>query len=116
MPLIFHITTPEAWTEALEVGAYHGDTLATEGFIHCSTAGQVARVANARFRGWADLVLLCISTERLAPDLRYEPAEAGELFPHIYGPLNVDAVVDIVDFPPGSDGQFVLPKSIPRAP
>lgn len=116
MPLIFHITTPEAWKEALEVGAYHGDTLATEGFIHCSTAGQVVRVANARFQGREDLALLCIVTERLAAELRYEPAEAGEMFPHIYGPLDVDAVVDVVDFPPGPDGQFVLPGTIPPAP
>ncbi len=116
MPLIFHITTAEAWKEALEVGAYHGDTLTTEGFIHCSTAPQVTRVANARFRGRKDLVLLCIRTDLLNPELRYDPAEAGELFPHIYGPLNVDAVVDVVDFPPEPDGQFVLPRRIPQAP
>ncbi len=116
MALIFHITTPAAWKEALEVGAYHGDTLTTEGFIHCSTARQVARVANARFGGRTGLALLCIVTGRLIPELRYEPAEAGELFPHIYGPLNVDAVVDVVDLPPGPDGQFVLPASIPRGP
>ncbi len=114
MPLIFHITTHEAWKEALEVGAYHGDILTTEGFIHCSTAQQVVRVANALFRGRADLVLLCIRTDRLNPELHYDPAETGELFPHIYGPLNVEAVVDVVDFPPEPDGRFVLPGRIPR--
>ena len=114
MPTIFHITTREAWSQAVGAGTYRGDTLATEGFIHCSTREQVARVANARFHGRSGLVLLCIVPEQVAPEIRYEPAEAGELFPHIYGPLNLDAVTEVVDFPPRADGSFVLPAGKAR--
>ena len=114
MPQIFHITTPEAWSQATEAGSFRGDTLATEGFIHCSTRAQVIRVSNARFHGRSGLVLLCIAPERVGPEIRYEPAEAGELFPHIYGPLNLDAVTDVVHFPPEADGSFVLPAVLPR--
>lgn len=112
MSTILHITTPDAWNEALATGLYRGDTLATEGFIHCSTAAQVVRVADARFGGRAGLVLLCIDADRVGSDVRYEPAEAGELFPHIYGPLNIDAVALVVPFEPGPDGRFALPREL----
>src|SRR5687768_17360062 len=85
---IFHITQRAAWLEAQREGYYRGDTLDTEGFVHCSTREQVVWVANQRFRGQAGLVLLVIDIEKLEPALRYERAEAGELFPHIYGSLN----------------------------
>lgn len=116
MPTIFHITTPQAWSQAVAAGSYRGDTLETEGFIHCSTRAQVTHVANARFHGRSGLVLLCIAPERVGSEIRYEPAEAGELFPHIYGPLNLDAVTTVLDFPPGADGRFVLPTGVPHTP
>ena len=56
--MIFHIATRDAWDEAARAGSYRADTLETEGFIHCSEAHQVAEVANIRFRGREDLVLL----------------------------------------------------------
>jgi uncharacterized protein (DUF952 family) len=84
---------------------YEGD-----GFIHLSTPEQVVRVANARFAGVGDLVLLCVAPDRLSAPLRYEVGDPGstELFPHLYGPLNADAVVQVLPFAEGSDG-FVLP-------
>ena len=113
---VFHITTGEQWQDALTAGAYRGDTLDTQGFVHCSTAQQVTRVADALYRGQAGLVLLCIDTQALAVDLRYEPPDEaddnGELFPHVYGPLNVEAVAAVVDFPPGADGNFTLPERV----
>jgi uncharacterized protein (DUF952 family) len=62
MPRIFHITTRAAWDDAQAAGSYTADSLQTEGFIHCSQAGQVAWVANTRFRGRTDLVLLHVTT------------------------------------------------------
>jgi uncharacterized protein (DUF952 family) len=84
-----------------------------EGFIHLSTPAQVLRVADARFAGARDLVLLCVSVGRLRAPLRYEPGDPGsdELFPHLYGPLNVDAVVRVVPFGEGEHG-FVLPSEV----
>ena len=111
---IFHITSHAQWEAAQAAGAYRGDTLDSEGFIHCSTAPQIVATAARFFRGQRDLVLLRIDTDKLRSDLRYEPASNGELFPHIYGPLNVDAVSHVYDFPPRADGSFALPLSLVR--
>src|SRR5438132_14063270 len=96
--MIYHITPRETWEQAQTEGAYWGDTLDTEGFVHASTRRQVVATANRFYKGKADLVLLCIEAARLESEVRYEPAESGELFPHIYGPLNVDAVKQVVEF------------------
>lgn len=106
---IFHITQRAVWLDAQRDGPYRGDTLDTEGFIHCSTREQVVWVANQRFQKQDGLVLLVIDTGKVEPAIRYESAEGGELFPHVYGPLNCDAVVDVVTFAPGLDGMFTLP-------
>ena len=76
-----------------------GRTLAEEGFIHASTAAQVPLVAAAYYRDAPDLVLLVIDTERVAPGLRYEQVPGQpDPYPHIYGPLNLDAVIETRPF------------------
>ena len=110
---IFHITTERAWAEARAQGAYTADSLATEGFIHCSKAEQVVWVANQRFRERADLVLLHIDPSRLGVKVVYENLEGGEqLFPHVYGAIPVAAVVDVTTFRPMLDGTFDRPSSL----
>jgi uncharacterized protein (DUF952 family) len=80
-----------------------------EGFIHCSTREQVIQVANIRFRGQSGLVLLFIDTEKVAAEIIYENLEGGQqLFPHIYGELNTDAVMQVAEFEPDADGYFTL--------
>jgi uncharacterized protein (DUF952 family)/protein associated with RNAse G/E len=113
--LILHITSREDWEAAQREGEYRADTLETEGFIHSSTPQQVLGVANSgeRFRRMTTPVLLCIDAGKVVAKIRYENLEGGEsLYPHIYGPLNLDAVVDVVDFPPDADGKFSLPPEI----
>jgi uncharacterized protein (DUF952 family) len=106
---IFHITTSSAWDEARAAGAYEPPSLEQEGFIHFSEADQVVATANRVFGGQSDLVLLCVAPERLAAVVRYEHAEdAGEAFPHLYGPLNLDAVSRVLPIVEGADG-FELP-------
>jgi uncharacterized protein (DUF952 family) len=113
MGLILHATSRAAWDEAREAGTYTAPSLASEGFIHCSTPEQMRRVADSILRGQAGLVLLCIDDVRVSADVRYEGyREDGPRFPHVYGPLNLDAIVEVVDFPPGSDGTFDLPAEI----
>jgi uncharacterized protein (DUF952 family) len=112
MPLIIHIVPQHQWTDAQAHGSYQGDTLATEGFIHCSTPAQTLWVANGRFRGREDLLLLCIDADRLTSELHYEESEPGQHFPHIYGPLNLDAVVAVVPFVPKPDGSFTMPDEV----
>ena len=109
MTLLLHITSREQWDRARFAGVYRGDTLDTEGFIHCSTRDQVLGVANARFSGRNDLVLLCIDSSRVQAPVQYDSIESGARFPHIYGPLNADAVVKTLPFAPGPDGAFALP-------
>ena len=110
---ILHITKLELWHRAKQEGTYHAGTLASHGFIHCSKPDQVIRVANFLFRSQPDLVLLCIDPERVQAEIRYKNLDGGQdLFPHIYGPLNVDAVVSALDFSPQEDGTFVLPAAL----
>ena len=111
MTFIYHIATAADWARACQDGRYtmstRGRTLAEEGFIHASTAGQVALVANAFYQGEPDLLLLVIDAGRVAEEIRYEhvPGQA-QPYPHIYGPLNIDAVVQTRPFRPAPDGQF----------
>jgi uncharacterized protein (DUF952 family) len=108
--MILHITSRTDWEAAQARGDYRLDTLATEGFIHCSTPEQVLGPANALYRGRRDLVLLVIDPARLAADLVYEDSHgAGETFPHVYGPINLDAVTRVIPFPPLPNGTFALP-------
>jgi uncharacterized protein (DUF952 family) len=116
MTSILHLASNDAWLAAVKKGAYHADSLSTEGFIHCSKPSQIVEVANAFYRGQRGLVLLVIDPSKLKPVLKWEPpaepapthARAGDLFPHIYGPLNLDAVVRVQPFEPGADGFFNL--------
>ena len=111
---ILHATTRTAWSGAQKSGEYIADSLAGEGFIHCSKAVQILRVADLFFAGQHGLVLLVIEPALLRPELRWEPGVdlATELFPHIYGPINLDAVVDALAFEPDIDGKFHLPRSL----
>ena len=111
MPTIFHITTRTEWSKAQGKGTYKAGTLKSQGFMHCSKRDQVQAIGNRLFRGQSDLVLLCIDPERITADICYEHAEGcGEIFPHIYGALNLDAVTAVLDFVPGEDGAFPHPS------
>lgn len=117
---IFHITTNKAWLAAQTQGFYAHDSLSAEGFIHCSTSQQILAVADAFYRGQSGLVLLDIRPNQLQSEIRWEPpAESlplqmrtNELFPHVYGPINLDAVDQVVDFKPDSRGLFNLPAEL----
>jgi uncharacterized protein (DUF952 family) len=110
MAIIYHIAKKPAWDQAVGEGLYRGDTLASEGFIHCSKREQVERTAEKYYNGQSGLVLLAIDESRLGSPLRYELAPSGELFPHIYGPLERDAVAKAYPFAPEPDGSFRFPK------
>ena len=115
--MILHITSRAEWVDAQTHGEYIAPSLSTEGFIHCSTEKQVLHVANAFYRGRNDLVLLKLDESKLKPDLKWEPPAGppalgiseSDLFPHIFGPINLTAVVSVLDFVPDSAGTFILP-------
>jgi uncharacterized protein (DUF952 family) len=112
MSFIFHITPRKQWEAAID--RYEDDTLATDGFIHCSELRQVVTVANRFYAGQSGLVLLKIAVDRLQPELRYEAAD-GDEFPHLYGALNLDAVVGVINFEPSSEGFKLPPELIEEA-
>lgn len=94
MGLIYHITTREAWTKASETGSYATPSLKDEGFIHCSELSQVEDIKKRFYVGIQDLVLLTIDTEKLTSQLIFEwSPSVQDTFPHIYGPINSDAVI-----------------------
>jgi uncharacterized protein (DUF952 family) len=112
MTTILHITQRQQWALAQRNGHYWCDSLQSEGFIHCSTAQQIVKVANTFYPDRSGLVLLCIETDRLQSPLRYDLVEGGEVFPHLYGPLNLDAVLQVLDFEPNPNGKFDLPAQL----
>ena len=120
--MIFHIVPRSDWDSALTRGTYASSSLAAEGFIHCSTIAQLTNTATRHFRGQTGLVVLCIDESRLRASLKYEaPAPVlnetqnpDGLFPHLFGPLNLDAVVRVIDFPSSVDGSFELPDALAK--
>jgi uncharacterized protein (DUF952 family) len=112
MSLICHIITRDDWATAQAAAAYTAASLASEGFIHCSTPAQVPATAARFYAGRSDLLLLAIDPARLTAELRYEEGEPGVLFPHIYGPLNLTAVVAVHPFAPDQAGRFKLPAEL----
>ena len=91
---IYHITTAAAWDKAQVEGAYTADSLAIEGFIHCSTADQVAGVLDRYYKGQTGLVKLTIDKSKVTSPLIFELATSiNEVFPHIHGPINLSAIV-----------------------
>lgn len=115
MTFIYHIAMKSEWEQAEKKGEYTADTLASEGFIHCSFKNQVIRVADFLFRGKNDLLILCIERKKVEAVIKEENVEGGgeELFPHIYGPINLASAVKVLPFPPNFDGTFQLPEKFP---
>lgn len=96
---IVHLCLEADWQAAQIAGEYRAASLAQEGFIHCSRPAQIAEVARRFYRGVTGLVLLQIDTRRLAQELHWELSD-GQIFPHLYGPLNLEAVVAVLPFSP----------------
>jgi len=112
--MILHICPRSVWEAAAATGVYEADTLATQGFIHCSTAEQVHLPATALFRGRSDLLLLEIDEARLPVEVTWEegdpPHPDGLLFPHLYAALPTAAVVGVREYRPNEDGSFSPPQ------
>jgi len=97
MPVIYHVTTAGDWDAARKKGYYEHPSLTAEGFIHCSQENQVAGVLDRYFGGQSNLVKLVIDTDRLTSHFVFDwSPSTQDTFPHIYGPINLDAVTDII--------------------
>ncbi len=93
--MIYHVATQAFWQQALQQGYYETPSLAAEGFIHFSKKEQVAGVLQRYYKNATGLLLLHVDENKLAAELKYELSPSvNELFPHLYGRLNLDAVVE----------------------
>ncbi len=114
MDLIYKIVPKDLWQEAESKGAFTGAPVdVADGFIHLSTTAQVRGTAAHHFAGQDGLLLVGVDPARLGAALRYEPSRGGALFPHLYAPLSLDAVVSVTALPLGADGLHHFDSSFP---
>jgi len=107
---IFHICRADEWRAAQASGSYPGSSQdKADGFIHFSARAQVKESAAKHRAGQSGLVLLAVDPDKLGPALKWEPSRGGQLFPHLYGPLPVAAVVAAHDLPLGPGGRHLFP-------
>jgi uncharacterized protein (DUF952 family) len=111
-PVIYHMTTRTDWEGTPPAADFVADTLASEGFVHCTADPErLLQVANRFYRSTpGEWVILIVATAQLTAPLRWETAD-GHLFPHVYGPIDRAAIVNIVPFPRSGDA-FVLPLQL----
>ncbi len=110
MPLIYKICPEPLWRDAEPAGVFRGAPIdLQDGYIHFSTADQVRETAAKHFAGQDNLVLVAIDANALGDALRYEPSRGGDLFPHLYAPLDLKAVRWVRPLPLGADGQHRFP-------
>jgi release factor glutamine methyltransferase len=104
---LIHLCQGKEWQDAQELGIFKNKSLEHEGFIHCSQPHQILQVVNRFYQKIPELVLLWIDPEKITSDIRWEAADSA-LFPHIYGPINLDAVFSVTDIQPDDDGIYRL--------
>lgn len=115
--MILHGCPRADWEAAVQAGAYAADTLASEGFVHCSDPGTVHLPLSALFAGRTDLMLLVIDPAKVQAPVRWEPGDPADpagtpWFPHVYGPIPVGAVDAALALTPEPDGSFLLPARL----
>ena len=109
--MIYHITHKDNWQKAHHSKTFIPDSFEREGFIHCSPLEKVTEVANNFYKGQKDLILLCIDESKVKSEIIWEDLYNHDFnFPHIYGELNTDAVINISDMNCDKEGCFLIPK------
>ena len=110
---VYKIVPAGLWAGAEAAGRFDGAPVdAADGFIHFSTAAQVAETAARHFAGQSDLLLVSVDATALGAALVYEPSRGGALFPHLYAPLPLTAVTAVRPLPLGADGRHVFPADV----
>ena len=110
---VYKICPSAMLQEARGLGRFQGSADdARDGFIHLSAGHQVAGTLAKYFAGQRDLVLLAVDPDRLGESLRWEESRGGELFPHLYGPLDLDHVISVEALVLQEDGTHRLPEGV----
>ncbi|MEM1376490.1 MAG: DUF952 domain-containing protein [Pseudomonadota bacterium] len=108
---IYKIATRDQWNAAQAAGIFRGAPIdLDDGYIHFSTAAQARETASKHFKGQSDLLILTVATAALGTALKYEPSRGGQLFPHLYAPLAIEAVQKVDPLPLASDGHHIFPE------
>ena len=114
MPTLYKICLAPLWREAERAGRFRGSEVdRRDGFIHFSTAAQVAETAAKHFAGQNELLLVRVDAARLGAALKWEPSRGGALFPHLYGELDLEAVRKVEPLPLGPEGRHAFPPLEP---
>jgi uncharacterized protein (DUF952 family) len=114
---VFKLIDRASWQAAAESGSFDGSAVdARDGFIHFSTAAQVHETAARYFAGQPDLLLVAVAVESLGDALKWEPSRGGALFPHLYAPLPLGAVVWVADLSLDASGHHVFPDLLADPP
>ncbi len=95
--LIYHIVLPSVWEGFKDKPFYEAESLAAEGFIHCSYANQLEAVLKRYYENAGSVMILSIDTQKLTSEMVEEPSTNNEIYPHIYGPINIDAITDVAE-------------------
>jgi uncharacterized protein (DUF952 family) len=111
---IYKICPASAWREAERQGVYRGSAVdLRDGFVHFSTASQLAETVAKHFFGQTGLFLIAVDADALGEALRWEPSRNEELFPHLYGELDLGAVTDVLELRTRPDGTHEIPELVP---
>jgi uncharacterized protein (DUF952 family) len=111
--IIYKVVDANLWTSVSSDVPFRGAPVdMKDGFVHLSTGAQVRDTVKLHFRGVSDLLLVAIDSARLGDALRWEPSRGGDLFPHLYGPLHLSAVVDVRPLTLGADGVPLIPEDV----
>ena len=109
--IIYHMCRADEWAAAVASGAYRGSSQdVADGFIHFSTAAQIVESARRHRAGQGGLLLVAVEAARLGDRLKWEPSRNGDLFPHLYGPLDPAESASVRPLPLGADGLHVFPE------
>lgn len=113
MTTVYKIVAADLWHSAEGSGVFGGAGIdLKDGFIHLSTGPQARRTAQLHFAGQDNLVLVAADGPSLGAALKYEPSRDGDLFPHLYGPLPLTAVLSVRPLPLGADGAHIFPEGV----
>ncbi|EJQ51396.1 hypothetical protein IEQ_02336 [Bacillus cereus BAG6X1-2] len=107
--MITKVITKRTWEVAKATGEINEASLKDEGFIHCSLLDQALQVAQKHFNHEEEVLLLTIDPSLVKAEIKYELASNGQEYPHVYGVINVEAIVEVVPFPK-EKGEYILPK------
>jgi len=109
--LIYKVTSQSEWKTAQSEGVFAGAPIDfQDGYIHFSTESQVRETVEKHFQGKTELLLLIVEIDRLGHEIKWEESRGGQLFPHLYAPLAIEAVVEVIELPIGKDGRFAFPE------